>query len=130
MLYDGTCALCHGATRFLLKRDPAGSLFVYAPLQGTTATAEIPEALRPGLPDSVVVKTATGEILTRWAATLHLLARVGGPWRGVCAVLRLVPRGLGDRIYDAIAAVRYRVFGREKDACPILPPDLRARFLP
>jgi predicted DCC family thiol-disulfide oxidoreductase YuxK len=45
-------------------------------------------------------------------------------------VLRLVPRRLGDRFYDAVAATRYRIFGREKDACPILPPDLRARFLP
>jgi predicted DCC family thiol-disulfide oxidoreductase YuxK len=130
VLYDGTCGLCHGATRFLLSEDRPARAFAFAPLQGTTTEAEIPATVRAGLPDSIVVKTEGGEILTRWDAVLYLLARLGGFWRAIGASLRLVPRVLGDQVYDAVARTRYRIFGREKNACPMLPPDLRARFLP
>jgi predicted DCC family thiol-disulfide oxidoreductase YuxK len=124
VLYDGSCALCHGATRFLLAEDRSGSAFMFAPLQGTTAAAE-----RSGLPDSIAVKTEAGEILTRWVAVQYLLARLGGLWRVAGLALRVVPRVLGDRFYDLVAATRYWIFGRQRDACPILPTDLRARFL-
>jgi predicted DCC family thiol-disulfide oxidoreductase YuxK len=33
-----------------------------------------------------------------------------------------------DAMYDFVARVRYRIFGRKKDACPLMPPDLRSRF--
>ena len=32
LFYDGTCALCHGAVRFVLARDRDGSAFRFAPL--------------------------------------------------------------------------------------------------
>jgi predicted DCC family thiol-disulfide oxidoreductase YuxK len=35
-----------------------------------------------------------------------------------------------DMIYDFIARVRYRLFGRRDQLCPIVPPELRARFDP
>ena len=37
-------------------------------------------------------------------------------------------RALLDALYDFVARVRYRVFGREPDACPVIPKDLRSRF--
>jgi len=39
-----------------------------------------------------------------------------------------VPRGIRDRAYDGIARVRYRLFRKPTDACPVTPPELRARF--
>jgi predicted DCC family thiol-disulfide oxidoreductase YuxK len=41
---------------------------------------------------------------------------------------RIVPRPLRDAVYDLVARVRYRVFGRKDDACPIIPKALRSRF--
>jgi predicted DCC family thiol-disulfide oxidoreductase YuxK len=38
------------------------------------------------------------------------------------------PRRLRDIGYNAIARSRYRLFARPKEACPMLPPDLRSRF--
>ena len=61
-------------------------------------------------------------------AALHLLHRIGGGWRRVAALGRLVPRGLRDAVYDLVARVRYRVFGRKDEACPVIPPALRSRF--
>jgi predicted DCC family thiol-disulfide oxidoreductase YuxK len=43
--------------------------------------------------------------------------------------LSLVPRGLRDLAYDAIASVRKKIFGTTEEVCPLVPSPLRARFL-
>jgi len=39
-----------------------------------------------------------------------------------------VPRFIRDRVYDAVAARRYRWFGR-RDVCMVPTPELQKRFL-
>jgi len=85
---------------------------------------------RGGLPDSVVVRVYDGRLLVRSEAFLHILRRLGGGWRVLAALLGMIPRGLRDFVYDFVARVRYRVFGRRDDLCPIVPAELRARFDP
>ena len=58
------------------------------------------------------------------------MKRLGGWWRVLATIGTVVPRPIRDAAYDLVARVRYRVFGRAKEACPILPPDLRSRFAP
>ena len=41
---------------------------------------------------------------------------------------RRLPTSLLNRAYDIVAAIRHRLFRRPREACPILPPDLRDRF--
>ena len=83
---------------------------------------------RAGLPDSIVVLTPDGSLLTRSGAIIHILKRLDRPWGWVGNVLRRVPRGIRDGAYDGIARVRYRLFRKPTDACPVTPPELRARF--
>jgi predicted DCC family thiol-disulfide oxidoreductase YuxK len=115
VLYDGQCGLCHGWVRFLLRRDPAGILFRFRPLSDSSST--------------VIVETADARRLERSDAVLYLLARLGGAWRALAASLRLMPKRLRDRIYDWVAAVRYRLAPAPLGVCPAVPPDLRDRFL-
>lgn len=126
VFYDGTCGLCHRAVRFLLAEDASGTAFRFAPLGGDAFREQIGE--RTDLPDSVVVKTAAGDVLTKSAAALHILRRLGGAWRAIAILFSVIPPRLRDVGYDFIAGIRYRLFARPKEACPILPPDLRARF--
>jgi predicted DCC family thiol-disulfide oxidoreductase YuxK len=130
LFYDGHCGLCHRAVKFVLRHDRSGTAFRIAPLQGETFLARVAEERRAGLPDSVVVLTRDGELLLRSAAFLHIFRRLGGGWRVLAAVLSVVPRGLRDLVYDFIARIRYRVFGKRDDLCPIVPAELRARFDP
>ena len=37
-------------------------------------------------------------------------------------------RQLRDAVYDFIMRIRYRIFGRLDNVCPVTPPELRARF--
>ena len=126
VFYDGSCGLCHRGMRWLVSEDPTGSSFRYAPLGGEAFVAAFPD---PGdLPDSVIVRTPDGAHFIRSDAAVHLLVRLGGLWRIAGTVFGWVPRRVRDGGYDVVARVRYRIFGRTKDACPLIPPDLRSRF--
>ncbi|MEO1236432.1 MAG: DCC1-like thiol-disulfide oxidoreductase family protein [Planctomycetota bacterium] len=128
--YDGGCGLCHRSVRFLLPRDRGGARFRFAPIGGQTFGERVSEAERAGLPDSIVVLTAGGDLLTRSEAVLHVLGRLGGGWGVLAKLGRVVPRGLRDWGYDRVAAARHRFFAKPAEACPIVPPEQRERFLP
>ncbi len=130
VFYDGGCGLCHRSVKWLLARDLDGTRFRYAPLGGATFLAQFDPASRAGLPDSIVVRTADGRTLVRSRAALHLAERVGGGWAVLARVLGILPTWLLDLGYDAIARVRSHLFARPEGACPLLPPELRGRFLP
>jgi predicted DCC family thiol-disulfide oxidoreductase YuxK len=130
IFYDGHCALCHGAVKFVLKRDSSGAAFRFAPLQGETFNARVPQNARRNLPDSIVVLTNRGAMLARSDAFIHILSRLGGGWKIVAAVTRAVPRPVRDSIYNFVARVRYRVFGTRRDLCPLVPAEWRSRIDP
>jgi len=130
IFYDGHCGLCHCAVKFVLKHDGAGAAFRFAPLQGETFQARVPVDRRDGLPDSMAVQAHGGGLLVRSDACVHVLRRLGGRWRIIAALVAVIPRPLRDGLYALLARIRYRVFGRRDDLCPIVPPELRGRFDP
>lgn len=129
LFYDGGCGLCHRSVRFVAAADREGA-FHFAPLGGEAFRARVPAERRAGLPDSIVVWRADGELLVRSDAVIHLLLRIGGAWSLLAAILDGLPRRLRDAAYDFVARRRLRWFARPEDACPLVPPPLRARFVP
>jgi predicted DCC family thiol-disulfide oxidoreductase YuxK len=132
VLYDGVCALCNGIVRFILARDPRG-IFRFAALQGDLARGTLARhgrnpddldtfclVLEPGTPAE--------RILDRSTAAAYVLSQLGGLWTAVAGLLRVVPRGLRDGVYDIVARRRYETFGKY-DVCPLPRPEHRARFL-
>lgn len=134
LFYDGDCGFCHRSVRFVLSEElatPTALRLRFAPLGSVTFAerlAKHSELDRASLPDSIVLELEDGSILTRSAAALEIASRLGGFWRFVALIGNRLPSGLLDAGYDAIARVRKKLFSQPKDACPILPPDLRARF--
>jgi len=102
----------------------------FAPLEGETFRRLVPPSERTRLPDSLVLREAGGALLTRSEAVLALLRRLGRPWSWLAAGVGLLPRTLADRLYDAVARRRRRLFRRPLQACPRVSPPLRARFDP
>jgi len=83
------------------------------------------------LPDSIVLELEDGRILAKSAAVSELANRLGGVWRAIAFVLTFgerIPHSALDYAYDIVAENRKRFFAKPTDSCPILPPDLRARF--
>jgi len=128
LYYDGSCAMCHGFVRFLLAEERTGTLR-YAPLQGEHFRASVAEPVRSSLPDSLILRAGDGRLILRSDAVIEIMQRLGGLWTASAQLLRLVPRPLRDTAYDAIGALRYRVFGRTPDACPLITPQLRKRMV-
>jgi predicted DCC family thiol-disulfide oxidoreductase YuxK len=120
----------HGAVKFVIRHDHSGTKFRFAPLQGETFQKRVPEHQRNGIPDSIVVQTCDGPLLVRSDAFVHIMRRLGGKWSVLASLLGICPRTLRDAIYDFIARIRYNVFGRRDDLCPVIPRDLAQRFDP
>jgi predicted DCC family thiol-disulfide oxidoreductase YuxK len=128
VLYDGVCGLCDRSVQFFLEED-AGRTLRFAPLQGETTRqrSDVPADLR----SLVFIANYGGpgeKIYFRSDAVLRALNQLGGFWR-VVSWLRIVPRLLRDAVYNAVAARRYRWFGKF-DACRLPTPESRPRFLP
>lgn len=115
VFYDGGCALCHSFVRFVIAYGPPDILF--APVDGR-------------LTRTIQVQLDDGLVLKRSDALISVLRRCGGFWRVLAELAGLVPRSIRNWIYDAVAAVRYRIFGRANAVCPVVSPELRTRFLP
>lgn len=128
LFYDGHCGFCHGAVRFVLARDRRPTPFQFAPLDSDAFRSRVAEAQRAGLPDSIVVITNDGRLLTRFAAVLYIGSQLGRVWGALASIGRFVPRAIGDAAYDAVASVRRQLFAAPDDVCPIVPPQLRSRF--
>ena len=129
VFYDGECGLCHRLVRFILTRDKK-VLFRFAPLQGQTFDRSVTLAQRAVLPDSVFLLTTSGELLLRSEAALYVLRRLGGFHRLMAGLLRLFPQRLRDWFYDFVARRRKGWFAQPEALCPIVPEQLRPRFLP
>lgn len=133
LLFDGLCAVCNGAVRFILARDRAGTMR-FAPLEGETARGI--RARHPALEgvDALVLverAPAAGAPERMWIgseAVLQIAEYLGGPWRAA-RVFRLVPRFVRQGAYARFAARRHR-FASRLAAFPVPDPKTRERFLP
>jgi len=126
ILFDGVCNLCNGFVRFVIPRDPSAR-FRFAALQSSSAAAILREAgVTTPLPDSVVL-VQDGRVYLRSDAALRVARGLRFPWP-LAYGLVVVPRFIRDRLYDVVAAHRYRWFGR-REVCMVPTPELSRRFL-
>ena len=123
LFFDGECGLCHRTVAWFQRHDRRGIVH-YAPLQGTTFTRL--SAAAPTDVSTAIVLDDQG-LWTESGAILAALRALGGGWRCVGSIGRLVPRFVRDRIYRFVARRRIGWFG-PAELCD-LPGDA-SRFLP
>jgi predicted DCC family thiol-disulfide oxidoreductase YuxK len=131
VLYDGVCGLCNRLLQFLFAHDRR-AVFRFASLQSPVGRATV--ARFGGNPDELTTfyvvadyRTDRARIVNKSRAALFVARELGWPWRAVM-VMAVLPKPILDRIYDAIAQSRYRLFGRVEH-CMIPTPELRRRFI-
>ncbi|MGO3126447.1 MAG: thiol-disulfide oxidoreductase DCC family protein [Luteimonas sp.] len=125
-MFDGTCALCSGWVRFLLRRDRQAGFRFAAMQDGVGRDLLVRHGIDPADPVSFLLVDGDDA----WhdsGGVIEVLRRLGGFWR-LAVMLRMVPRALRDPAYRLLARNRYRVCGR-RDACMVPPAEARARFL-
>lgn len=132
VLYDGLCGLCNRMVRFLLQRDKQGRI-QFASLQSDFAAQVLGRhGIDPKDLDTVHVvinyERPDEHILNRSDAILQAWYELGGAWKLLASVSRIVPRAVRDLVYRFVATNRYRVFGKF-ETCMLPDPSQRSRFL-
>jgi predicted DCC family thiol-disulfide oxidoreductase YuxK len=126
IVFDGVCVLCSGMARFVLRRDHKFAFRL------TTAQSLVGQALfrHYGL-DTETLQTNLVLIDGAPHAKLDTVTavgkRLGGGW-WLLSWLRIIPRPIGDWLYDTVARNRYLLFGRYQ-RCAMPEPQWRARFI-
>lgn len=126
VLFDGTCAFCERAVRFIAARDPARRFRFGASQSDAGARLLARHGLDRDAARSIVL-IEDGRIFLRSTASLRIAAGLCPPWSAL-RILLLVPVPVRDAVYRAVAAVRHRVAG-PSNACEVPPPELRDRMI-
>ena len=135
MLFDGQCGLCHNAVQWVIRRD-ADDLFRFAP-QDSTVAAEILQ--RHGIDRDAMLKsnsvymvldagTVRERLLTQSDVTVNILTQLGGRWRFLGYLLRVVPSFLRNAAYGIFARNRYRLAARY-NVCPVPAKANQKKFI-
>ena len=126
ILYDGVCNLCTGSVQFVLRRDRKET-FKFSALQ-----SEAGRQLLAGCGgdftflETIVLIDEDG-CHAKSDAVLRILRRLSGVWP-VLSLLKYLPKGLRDRVYDLVAKNRIRWFG-QRETCMISLGNQSHRFL-
>lgn len=126
LFFDGVCNLCSNFVQFVIEHDPKGK-FRFASLQSEAGQQVLQEMKMSGTKLNTVVLLKNGKTYTHSDVALEMSRDLGGLW-SLFYIFKVIPKALRDKIYDFVAANRYKWFG-EKDSCWMPTPDLQARFL-
>lgn len=126
VLFDGECAMCSRWVVWVLKRDKSKALYF-------TSNRSVLAQRLLGLFDlrgdekNTIFVFDGANMRSRSEAILFVLGVLPAPYSWL-RVMRLVPRFIRDWVYDGVAMLRYRVFGRVSE-CALLSEDQRKRLL-
>ncbi len=125
ILFDGECAFCEGAVKFIATRD--NGYFRFGASQSPQASELLAKFGLTRQATRSIILIEDDQIFLRSTASLKIASRLAAPWRWA-AVLLWVPRPVRDTAYAVVAAVRRRIAG-VSNACEIPPPEIRARLI-
>jgi predicted DCC family thiol-disulfide oxidoreductase YuxK len=126
MLFDGVCNFCCRSVRFLLPRS--SDRLRFCAMQTPRGRALLSEHGLPLERFTTLAVLEGGRLHVKSAAVLRLGEHLPPPWRALARLLRRVPPGWLDRLYEFVAANRYRIAGRRRH-CAMPEPAVRHRFL-
>ncbi|UZE52403.1 thiol-disulfide oxidoreductase DCC family protein [Rhodopseudomonas sp. P2A-2r] len=125
ILYDGVCIFCSHWIRFVAARD-VSRRFRFTAIQSDYGISLAKHfGIDPENPDTNAVIHG-GVAYFKSDAALTVLSLL--PGFGWVRVLRVVPRGLRDAVYNLVARNRYRIFGRSA-VCMVPDAELRKRVM-
>lgn len=112
VFFDGECLLCQSFIKFLWHHDLDRKLH-YAPLQGSTAEKLLPEVSRKNLKTVVFWDEAT--IFEKSDAVTAILFELGGIYKLISSIGKLIPKFIRNFFYDLVARNRTKWFGRSEE---------------
>ena len=125
ILFDGTCAFCERAVRFIAARD--GGVFRFGASQNPAGRALLEQFGTTRESTRSIILIEDGRLYLRSEASLRIAGHLRAPWK-YARLLLSVPAPVRDAGYRVVAAIRIRIAGRS-NACEIPPPEIRDRLI-
>jgi len=126
VLFDGVCNLCNGVVQFIIQRDAKG-VFQFASLQSDIGRQLLLKNKLAGDTINTIVLIQGDHVFTQSSAALKIGGQLGVLWLWT-QFLWVFPKFFRDRVYDWVAANRYRWFGKQEN-CMIPKEEWKGRFL-
>ena len=126
VLYDGVCGLCDKFVQFVIMRDRA-EMVRFVALQSETGKDLLRTFRLPEDELSFIIVIEGKNSFIKSAAVLEVLRYLPGVW-SYLALLRFIPAGISDVVYELTARNRYTWFGKY-DACVVPTDTVKKRFL-
>lgn len=127
ILFDGICNLCDSAVQYIIKHDKK-DVFRFVPLQSELGQQILKHiGINPINIDSIILYEPGIAYYYKSRAAMEIAKSLGGLFH-FGTVLRLIPTGIRDNLYDYFAKNRYRWYGK-KDYCMIPAAELKTKFL-
>lgn len=109
VVYDGDCPVCSRSARMVLRHDRRGRFRLMAARSAPGRALYAHYGLDPDLDDHpTMILLQDGRAWLRSEAVLRIAAGLGGMF-GMLTMLRLIPTGLRDSLYDLVARNRMRL---------------------
>ncbi len=125
VFFDGSCVLCHGFFKWLLKKDQK-KIFSFATLQSPPGI-EMMRQLHVKANEETIILLHLGKSYTFSSAVLKICILLGGGYKLLGKSGLVFPKFIRDSVYLFISRYRYKFFGQQ--ACMIPDAETRDRFV-
>jgi predicted DCC family thiol-disulfide oxidoreductase YuxK len=127
ILFDGVCNLCNSAVEFVIKHDKK-DIFRFVALQSELGQKILQHmGIAEKNIDSIILYEPGIAYYYKSSAAIQIAKNLGGFFH-LGTILRIIPTGISNQLYDYIAKNRYKWYGK-KESCMMPTPELKAKFL-
>jgi predicted DCC family thiol-disulfide oxidoreductase YuxK len=126
IIFDGYCALCSGWANFVLRHDRRGAYRLLSAQSPLGRALYVHYGLHPQDYETNIL-IADGCAWFKSEGSIRMAEGLGWPWKLV-GILRVLPQGLRDRLYEFVARNRLRFFGK-RETCYVPDSSFADRFL-
>lgn len=127
ILFDGVCNLCNSAVQFIIKHDKK-DVFRFVALQSDLGLDILKHiGIDSTKIDSIVLYEPGIAYYYKSDAALQIAKSLDGLF-SIGIILKIIPNGIRNSLYDYIAKNRYKWYGK-KESCMIPTKELKLKFL-
>jgi len=126
VLFDGICNLCNKTVQFIIRRDKK-SKFRFASLQSEVGQQLLVQISFTFREINTLVYISENKFYSKSTAVLRIMRNLDGAWPLFYGFI-IIPRFVRDRVYNFVAARRYKYFGK-RESCMIPSAENKGRFL-
>ena len=122
IFYDGVCKFCNSWVNFLIRRDD-NKVFRFASLQSEIGQTVCKQLGINQTDLSTMVLLKKGKSFTKSDVLFEVLDYLPGVYQPA-HFLKVFPKFFRDFVYDMVAKIRYKIFGR-KEKCEMPDPSIK-----